>query len=76
MYLYVEQAIASSLEKPYRRRVYHVTGPEDGLSAVGVHVQRRLARRERLAKGRAPRRAHAGLSRTEGRLRRTTALER
>lgn len=29
-WLYVEQAAAGSLDKPYRQRVYHVTGPTDG----------------------------------------------
>jgi len=29
-WLYVEQAVASSLERPYRQRVYHVTEPEPG----------------------------------------------
>jgi hypothetical protein len=29
-WLYVEQAAASSLDRPYRQRVYHVTAQEDG----------------------------------------------
>jgi hypothetical protein len=29
-WLYVEQAVATSLDKPYRQRVYRVTGPTDG----------------------------------------------
>ena len=29
-WLYVEQAAATSLEKPYRQRVYHVTARDDG----------------------------------------------
>ncbi len=30
-WLYVEQAVATSLDQPYRQRVYHVTEPEVGL---------------------------------------------
>jgi reactive intermediate/imine deaminase len=30
IWLYVEQAAASSLERPYRQRVYHLTAQEDG----------------------------------------------
>jgi hypothetical protein len=29
-WLYVEQAVADYLDRPYRQRVYHVTEPEDG----------------------------------------------
>lgn len=36
-WLYVEQAVATSLERPYRQRVYHVTEPEAGLYVSEVY---------------------------------------
>lgn len=37
-YLYVEQAAAWALEKPYRQRVYHVTDNGDGVFASMVYA--------------------------------------
>lgn len=36
-WLYVEQAVAGSLDKPYRQRVYHLTEPEPGLFVSEVY---------------------------------------
>lgn len=36
IWLYVEQAVASAAEKPYRQRVYHVRGVGEGLFASSV----------------------------------------
>jgi hypothetical protein len=37
-WMYVEQAAASSLDKPYRQRVYHVTQVEDNLFESAVYA--------------------------------------
>ncbi len=36
-WLYVEQAAASNLERPYRQRIYHVTQPQDSVFASTVY---------------------------------------
>jgi hypothetical protein len=36
VWLYVEQAVAEYLEKPYRQRVYHVTDQGEGRFASAV----------------------------------------
>lgn len=41
-WLYVEQAAAESLDKPYRQRVYHLTKEEDGSFCSEVLVFRNL----------------------------------
>lgn len=38
IYLYVEQAAAWALEKPYRQRVYKITKNEDGVIESGVYT--------------------------------------
>ncbi len=37
-WLYVEQAVASHLDRPYRQRVYHVTSLEDGSFSSAVYA--------------------------------------
>lgn len=37
-WIYVEQAAANSLSRPYRQRVYHLTGPVDSVYASDVYT--------------------------------------
>lgn len=37
-WLYVEQAVAGSLDKPYRQRVYHVTEPQPGTFQSAIYT--------------------------------------
>ena len=38
VWLYVEQAVATSLDQPYRQRVYRLTGPRDGVFESEVYA--------------------------------------
>lgn len=38
VWLYVEQAVATALDRPYRQRVYHLSGPRDGVFSSDVYT--------------------------------------